>query len=405
MKYTAALILGILTILLRPDGAEAAEKLDVESTKAIEPEDQTAQGLDQPPHYEEQFVFKGSITEKVPYRAYRGPSIMRAPNGNLVVMAEGRVDGPDGSRIDIVSKVSLDNGKTWGAERVIINGPYNTYGDPTQLVDRQTGRVWVFFSAMPDCSPTNMVPTNPNRYHLTSMISDDNGLTYHSYHEYNDIMPPDSSDAFGRVGTSHGIQVRYGPTKGRLVVLSHQRLVYSDNHGQAWFAIKNVRGTGEGNILDCSNGDFVKNDRPVRPGGRLQSLSIDQMKTWSPWETNPDLPDANCQGTLIRYTSEASGRIRWAFLNAPLTRNSHTLRLSYDEGKTWPFSRELKPASPRPITTRNDIPSAGYSSMTHTADNMIGILIEQNGNGGARCLMFVKVNVPWIMNGNKEPQS
>lgn len=50
---------------------------------------------------------------------YRIPSIIQAPNGDLLIIAEKRNDGPgDVGNHDIVLKRSRDQGGTWGAEQV-----------------------------------------------------------------------------------------------------------------------------------------------------------------------------------------------------------------------------------------------------------------------------------------------
>jgi len=53
------------------------------------------------------------------YHAYRIPSLVVAPNGDLLVFCEARKDSLDeDGDIDLVQARSTDGGKTWGAEKM-----------------------------------------------------------------------------------------------------------------------------------------------------------------------------------------------------------------------------------------------------------------------------------------------
>lgn len=94
---------------------------------------------------------------------YRIPSIVRLPNGNLWAMCDLRWgknasdigEGKDTPhRIDVVGKLSTDNGLTWGNQQDIAKGKDNVtdnddggydyaHGDPASVVDRESGKVLV----------------------------------------------------------------------------------------------------------------------------------------------------------------------------------------------------------------------------------------------------------------------
>lgn len=68
------------------------------------------------------------------------------------------------------------------------------------------------------------------------------------------------------------------------------------------------------------------------------------------------------------------------------------VRISYDEGLTWPIQRML------------DVDRGGYSSLTKTADLMVGSLQEIGADAlGRHSIIFRKFNLPWILNGTPEP--
>ncbi len=80
------------------------------------------------------------------------------------------------------------------------------------------------------------------------------------------------------------------------------------------------------------------------------------------------LPEPNCQASLWRYSfpSNDGTRSRLLFSNPARTddRRELTLKVSYDEGATWPVSRLIHAGL------------SGYSSMATLSDGSIGILYE-----------------------------
>jgi sialidase-1 len=63
-----------------------------------------------------------------------------------------------------------------------------------------------------------------------------------------------------------------------------------------------------------------------------------------------------------------------------------TVRLSTDDGKTWPISRVVNPG-----------PSA-YSCLTVLPDGTIGLLYEQGKQDAAEKISFVRFNLEWLTN-------
>ena len=76
---------------------------------------------------------------------------------------------------------------------------------------------------------------------------------------------------------------------------------------------------------------------------RGRSWSSDGGMTWSESQDDPQLTEPVCQASLLRYSwPGAGGRSRLLFSNPAATeRVRMTVRLSYDEGESWPGSRLL----------------------------------------------------------------
>jgi sialidase-1 len=74
-----------------------------------------------------------------------------------------------------------------------------------------------------------------------------------------------------------------------------------------------------------------------------------------------------------------------------LPRNDLRVRLSYDEGKTWPVSKSLLEGP------------AGYSDMAAAPDGAIFILYEQSfhdGSGRTVRLLLSRFDLEWLTDGN-----
>ena len=72
-------------------------------------------------------------------------------------------------------------------------------------------------------------------------------------------------------------------------------------------------------------------------------------------------------------------------------RKNLTLKLSYDEGRTWPVSKPLEPGS------------SGYSDLATGPDGTLYCFYEQNGSRGtvkrAAALTFARFNLEWLTDG------
>jgi sialidase-1 len=157
-------------------------------------------------------------------------------------------------------------------------------------------------------------------------------------------------------------------------------VIYSDDHGRTWQLSENETGPGvnETQVVELIDGALLLNMRSDRlTGRRIGATSRDGGKTWSQPFDIPELPDPNCQGSILRCSwPDQDGKSRVLFCNPgvpwdQLTRGRHTgtIRLSYDEGRTWPVAKAI-----------NQYKSFfGYSCLTAMPDGSIGLLFEGNG--------------------------
>ncbi|MBO7294257.1 MAG: hypothetical protein J6U65_02430, partial [Bacteroidaceae bacterium] len=87
---------------------------------------------------------------------YRIPAIATAPNGDIFAICDYRPCGADigNGDVDIVCRISSDNGATWGNEITLANGDGGNsnrmetgYGDPAIVVDRESNKILVMMVA------------------------------------------------------------------------------------------------------------------------------------------------------------------------------------------------------------------------------------------------------------------
>jgi sialidase-1 len=99
--------------------------------------------------------------------------------------------------------------------------------------------------------------------------------------------------------------------------------------------------------------------------------------------------EPQCEASFIRYTlSPPFARNRLLFSNpASQDRVNMTVRLSYDEGKTWPVAKLLNRGG------------SGYSCLTVLSDMQIGCLYERGKHHSIEKVTFARFSLEWLTDG------
>ena len=334
--------------------------------------------------------------ETVVYRAgeddthtYRIPALAVSRQGTLLAFAEARRrSAADDGDIELVLKRSFDGGQTWGAMQVLADDEGNTMGNPCPIVDPETGRIVLLFCR--------------NNRRVFVMHSDDDGARFSTPLEITDSLRNDF--AWSRVATGPGNGIRMA--SGRMVVPMwtmagelgaakeyRAGVMVSDDRGQTWRAGRTVaplyKDCNECEVVQAADGRLCLN---MRSSGdayrRVVAWSEDGGESWGEPRLDDALVDPVCDASLIQLRTAPPA---WAFSNPDSKRRMNlTLRLSFDEGATWPVAKVLHAG-----------PSA-YSCLAELPDGSIGCLYERGVFSPYESIAFARCSMQWLQDGMQE---
>ena len=322
------------------------------------------------------------VSGETGYSRYRIPALYVTPQRTVLAFCEGRVK-PSGltGDIDLVLRRSTDGGQTWSRLQVVADDGPNTLGNPCPVVDQSTGTIWLLLSRSLGVDTETQITegTSKERTQVWITHSTDEGQTWA---KPANISAQATRPQWTWYGTGPGIGLQL--PSGRLFIPSYHALektgiyqvhsLYSDDHGQTWKIGGTVADeTTEAQAALQADGTLVINTRNISPRDasirhRVIARSRDEGITWTNVDRDPALTESSCQGSLFVYSGLGDGaRSRWLFTNPPGPgRRQLTLRLSYDEGRTWTKSRVIEPGA------------AEYSSLARLPNSEIGLLYERN---------------------------
>lgn len=247
---------------------------------------------------------------------------------------------------------------------------------------------------------------------LMMCYSDDDGLTWSKPVSLNSQVKKKFMGFIGP-GPGNGIVVKHGKYKGRIVVPIYYGVrkfplglsccvIYSDDDGKTWTLGETPNNTRkihgfkanhhliieknmltESQVIEQEDGTlkyFMRNHDPKRCVATAYSKN--GGASWENFSHDPKLPQPICQSSVIKI--ENADKPYVVFLNASdkKERKCGTVRLSEDDGETFPYSRVLK------------ADSFVYSSLTLLPDGNIGALFEPDLE--CQNIWFTKFSLDWI---------
>ncbi|WP_434615724.1 sialidase family protein [Arthrobacter sp. A5] len=245
------------------------------------------------------------------YRQYRIPALAVSMRGTLLAAYDGRPNLDDlPNPIDLLLRRSTDAGRTWGPQQVVRTGTgLEGFGDPSLLVDAETGRIFMFhaagtqagfFEAVAGLEPSDAVQ------HCDYSFSDDDGDSWQHRRITGQLKRDRITGIFAAAG--QGIQLHVGPYRGRLiqqfVVLVAGEILaasaYSDDHGETWtLGVFVGPGTNENKVVGLADGRVLLHSRSTPY--RLTAISTDGGHSYSAPRPHPQLPDPSDNGSVARF--------------------------------------------------------------------------------------------------------
>ncbi|GAA4288880.1 discoidin domain-containing protein [Georgenia daeguensis] len=336
---------------------------------------------------------------------YRIPALAVTNDGDILASYDGRptawdAPGPN----SILQRRSTDGGVTWEEQTFVHEGkveaPIEGYSDPSYIVDRHTGDIFNFHVKSFDRgfgnSQPGVDPEARNVLHAEVSVSHDDGETW----EHEVITADVTADLGWRsrfAASGQGIQLKYGEHAGRLIQQftiinaagTFQAVsVYSDDHGQTWQVGEPVGvGMDENKTVELSDGRVMLNSRDShRSGYRTVAISEDGGVTYGEVTIDRELPDPTNNASIVRaYPDAPEGSARAKVLlfsnsGSQTSRTNGTIRMSFDDGETWPVAKVFQPGE------------MAYSTLATLPDGNVGLLYEPGHNG----IRFAQFNLAWL---------
>lgn len=343
------------------------------------------------------------------YTSMRIPALVITKQNTLLAFCEARIgSASDWAGMHLALRRSTDEGKTWSGITVIDSSREYPAGNPVPIVD-DNGTIHLLYQK------------NYNEGYYT--WSADDGRTWATPVNITSVYDQFRNEYSWKVlapGPGHGIQLKNGRLLAAAWLANSRRLtphrshwpsclvtIYSDDHGKTWQrgaivadSSAAVANPSESTPVQLADGRVLLSIRTATPVKRRAfSISNNGISGWSPVWFEDELFDPTCMASIISLPAlENNGHIPLLFAN-PDSRNIEkhprrnlTVKVSYDDGKTWPVQQVL------------DSGPSGYSDMAVGRQNTVYCLYEtntKNFKGFNYSLVLKKFNAAWITKNKK----
>lgn len=345
---------------------------------------------------------------------YRIPTLAVTAKGSLLVAYDVRRLAPGQDLqgdIDVGISRSTDGGRTWEPVRIAMDmGEYgglpqaeNGVSDPGLVVDLKTGTIFCFGTWMNGKAGYHQWVGNGSEAgfeigksaQFLEVRSDDDGVTWSKPTNLTRQLKKENWRLLAP-SPSQGVSL----DDGTLVVAVQGRissdepfsaLMTSRDHGATWKLSEPATGAiaSESQVAPLSDGTLMLNMRTekivddVSEKFRSVMTTRDFGQTWQAHPTHrKGLIEPGCNASLLRATYQEGGQKKQVLLFAnPYSQKGRThqsIRVSFDDGQTWPEERRILLDEGR---------GAGYPSLAQLDPETIGIVYE----GSQSHLVFQRI--------------
>lgn len=331
---------------------------------------------------------------------FRIPAIARTSDGTLLAVYDMRYNSRRDlqGHMDIGLSRSTDGGQTWETPRPIMDmGKFgglpqdkNGCSDPNILVDQQTGQIFVsavWTHGKPGTHQWKGKGSEPGldikkSSQFMVVRSNDDGRSWTAPENWTMQLKHPDWYLFAPA-PGNGITMTDGtlvmPTQGRdQTGKPFSNLMYSKDHGQTWVVSTPARDdTSECAVAQLSDGALMINIRDNRnredksqTNGRAVSVTSDLGKTWKVHSSDHSaLPEPVCMASLISHRLPDGRHVLFfSNPNSKTRREKMTVRVSMDDGKTWPSDKQIL----------LDEKGGAYSSLVMVNNRTLGVLYESS---------------------------
>lgn len=349
----------------------------------------------------------------------RIPGLATSKQGTLLAIYDARYESARDlqGHIDIAMNRSLDGGRTWEPMQVVLDRnewggmpeKYNGVSDACILVDKKSGDIYVaglWMHGVLDGETGKWVEgltADSTRWiHQWQAKGSQPGYGVKETSQFLITKSSDDGLTWGEpLNLTHlkkrewwlfapapgqGITMTDGtlvlPTQGRDETgVPFSNITWSKDGGKSWeTSHPATKNTTECAVVELENGDLMLNMRDNRNrgnkevNGRSVFVTGDLGQTWTEHPTSRKaLVEPTCMASLHKHTYHDKGKERslLLFVNpaSALHRNNITLKVSYDDGDSWPEEQHI---------LLDEYSGRGYSCITSVNDSTIGILYESS---------------------------
>ena len=338
----------------------------------------------EPIEYYEQCLFRPGDYGSTNWRI---PAICCLPDGTLLITCDRRkyneTDLPED--IDIVSRRSTDNGRTWSEPVTIAEGTgrKHGFGDAALVVCENGDVICVFVGGNGLFASSE---SDPIRSYVCR--STDGGQSWSTPQDITaQLWGSQASNATCRnyrasfFGSGNGLRLTRGQHAGRIMFAAamcrktgntlDNFVVYSDDNGHSWHvSARAYSGGDEAKLMELTDGRVLISVR--QNGARGYNYSSDGGISWGTQGRWDCMTTNACNGDILRLAATDQGDSRNILLHSipnSMERRNVSIFVSYDEGQTWQD----------PVLLFGG-PSV-YSSLTLLKNGSVGVFLEENPNG------------------------
>ena len=327
--------------------------------------------------------------------AYRIPGLVTSNEGTLLGVYDVRYNSSVDlqEHIDIGVSRSTDKGQTW--EKMIIPMTFgeegglpqaqNGVGDPSILVDTQSGAIWIVAAwthGMGNHRAWFNSQDGIEKERTAQLVlskSTDDGKTWSNPINITDQVK-DSSWKFLLQGPGRGITMMDGTLVFPIQYIDstdipHAGIMYSKDGGETWNIHNHARtNTTEAQVAEVSPGVLMLNMRDNRGGSRAVSTTSDLGKSWTEHPSSRSvLQESVCMASLIKVEAKDNlfGKDILLFSNPNTTQGRHhiTIKASLDGGLSFPSEFDV---------LLDEAHGWGYSCLTMIDNQTVGIIYESS---------------------------